>query len=91
VWASVLARPTVAIFICTPVEMQTSLASLGLAICRVVTDLTPNFAFSPIPDSHPPINRNYLTIETALRQKLLGVEDASTSHFSLGNSPDESR
>jgi len=51
--ASDLARPAVAIFICTPFEMHTSLADLGLAVCRVVTDLTPNFTFPPILDSHP--------------------------------------
>jgi len=49
---SCLARPTVAIFTCTPFEIHTSLADLGLAFCRVVTDLTPNFTFPPISDSH---------------------------------------
>jgi len=53
-----LARPIVAIFICTPFEIHTSLADLSLASCRVVTDLTPNFAFPPIPDFHLPHGRS---------------------------------
>jgi hypothetical protein len=53
-WSICLARPVVAIFTCTPFEMHTSLADLGLAVCRVVTDLTLNYTFPPIPDSHPP-------------------------------------
>jgi len=51
--ASSLARPTVAIFTWTPFEMHASLTSLGLASRLVVTDLTPNFAFSPVLDYHP--------------------------------------
>lgn len=54
-----LARPTVAIFTRTPFEIRTSLADLGLAICRVVTDLTPDYTFHPVLDSHP------LTMEAA--------------------------
>lgn len=53
-----LTRPIVAIFICIPFEIHTSLADLGLAFCRVVTDLTPNFTFPPIPDSHLPYGRS---------------------------------
>jgi len=48
-----LARPIVAIFINTPVEMPTSLTDLGLASCLVVTDRTPDFTFPPVLDSHP--------------------------------------
>jgi hypothetical protein len=55
---SVLARPAVAIFICTPFEIHTSLTDLGLASCRVVTDLTPDFAFPPVLDSHLPHDRS---------------------------------
>lgn len=55
---SCLARPIVAIFTCTPFEIHTSLADLGLAFCRVVTDLTPNFTFPPISDSHLPYGKS---------------------------------
>jgi len=48
-----LALPTVAIFTRIPFEIRTSLADLGLAICPVVTDLTPDYTFLPVPDSHP--------------------------------------
>jgi hypothetical protein len=64
-----LAQPIVAIFIRTPFEIRTSLADLGFAICRVVTDLTPDY---PSFRSQIPI---YLTIEAAgLRKRV---------HFSL--------
>jgi hypothetical protein len=48
-----LTRPVVILFIGIPFEIPTSRIDLGLIICRVVTDLTPNFAFPPVPDSHP--------------------------------------
>jgi len=51
--ASSLTRPAVAIFTWTPFEMHASLTSLGLVSRLVVTDLTPNFAFPPVPDYHP--------------------------------------
>jgi len=53
-----LTRPVVAIFTCSPFEIHASLADLGLASCRVVTDLTPNFAFPPVPDSHLSCDRS---------------------------------
>jgi len=36
--------------------MHTSRTDLGLIICRVVTDLTLDFTFLPVPDSHPSYN-----------------------------------
>jgi len=51
--ASSLTRPAVAIFTWTPFEMHASLTSLGLVSRLVATDLTPNFAFPPVPDYHP--------------------------------------
>jgi len=65
VWTPVLVRPVVAIFMCTPFEIHTSLANLGLTFCRAVTDLTPDFPFPPIPFSI------YLTVEAAgLRRRV---------------------
>jgi len=37
-----------------PFEMYISRASLGLTICRKVADMTSDFAFPPVLDSHPP-------------------------------------
>lgn len=58
VCAFILARPIVAIFPYTPFEMHASLADLGLTICRVVTDLTPNYTFPPVLDSHLSCDRS---------------------------------
>lgn len=53
-----LAQPIVAIFTRTAFEIRTSLADLGFAICPVVTDLTPDYTFRPVPDSHLLYNRS---------------------------------
>jgi len=48
-----LSSTAVVLFPCTPFEMHASRTGLGLAIRRAVTDLTPNFALPPVPDSPP--------------------------------------
>jgi len=55
-------------------DAHTSLTDLSLAICRVLTDLTLDFAFPPVPDYRH------------LVMTLLGSERAG--HFLIAASPD---